>query len=321
MIIPTYQRRAVLIRTLQALADQSTSPGSFEVIVADDGSTDGTEDAVLEFARTAPMQVVCTRDRNLGANAARNRAIMLASGRLLVVINDDTVATHTFLERHLDAHRSHPGDEVAILGRMTISPDVPWSLFADLHLDASYRRFEGIRELDWTAFYTCNISVKRAFLLRHGLFDERLRWHEDVELGERLSHHGLRVVYEPSALGLHLHHLSEQDYLGVAEREGIALADWYVRDASRVDRLRRVGLHIDSPLFKRMQYCIADRVFGGRLRAAWISAARGLAVPAPGAARRLYAKVYQASKRRATIRRLRAVGFPFDASKGAGARG
>ena len=66
--------------------------------------------------------------------------------------------------------------------------------FAKLHLDANFSLWKGQTELDWRAFYTCNVSVKKSFLVKFGLFEESLRYHEDVELGARLA----PMAWEPN---------------------------------------------------------------------------------------------------------------------------
>lgn len=313
VIIPSYNRRPILLRALQALCEQDLPHHLFEIVVADDGSADGTSDAVEAFAAKHPPpkapRIVCTSAPNQGANAARNRAIGLAKGRLLVIINDDTIAVRGFLSAHLAEHQAHPGTEVAVLGRMTISPEVPPSLFAALHLDAWFAQFHDAVELDWKGFVTCNLSVKAELLRRHGLFEERMRWHEDLELGERLRAQGLRVRYRKDALGYHLHHLQERDFLGVAGREGISLAEWYAKNPALGPVIAEVGFHPFASPRKRLQYRLADAVFNAWSFPAFVRLARALGGQHPALAQKLYLKLYQAQKRRATRQRLRELGI------------
>lgn len=299
VIIPTYNRSPVVIECLRALRRQDFDPERFEVIVVDDGSTDDTRRAVLEESAGWHGRLIYKHQENAGANVARNLAISVARGALIVIINDDSIAVPSCLTEHFLTHESYPEDPVAVLGRMTISPDLPDSPVGDLHLDASYRAFAGKTELDWRAFFTCNISLKRAFLEQFGTFDPALRWHEDVELGERLRHHGLRVVYNPSALAYHLHFLSAEDYLRIGEKEGRALAQWYLRRPQLRDTLVGIGMRTRSFPRPSLRYILRDLLINRLTREPLLWCARRLADGARPAAHVIYRAVFQAEKRRA----------------------
>lgn len=300
VLIPTYNRRGVLLLALEALAKQSVPHEDFEVIVSDDGSDDGTRTAVQASQARLPFTIRYLYQSNSGANAARNRAIEIAEAPLLLIINDDTIGVERLVAEHLQMHARNPQSEVAVLGRMTISPSIPQSLFGDLHLDDSFRGFEGRVELDWRAFFTCNISVKKSFLLEHGIFDEGLRWHEDVELGERLSHAGLRVLYCPEALGYHHHLLTERDYLRIAEKEGVALALWYRKAPHLTERLGEIGFHRVAPRSKRVVYHAADFALNPITLPLALRLARAMGRKWPHVGQNMYRKIFQAIKRRST---------------------
>ncbi len=71
-IVPTRNRAALLSGLLASLAAQQFPPDRWELIVVDDGSTDGTADVVARFAKNAPMRVELVRQCNAGVGAARN---------------------------------------------------------------------------------------------------------------------------------------------------------------------------------------------------------------------------------------------------------
>ena len=83
VIIPTHDRAAVLGRAIESVLAQTLSPR--EIIVVDDGSTDGTE-ALL---RSAFPQVRCLRQENRGVSAARNAGIVAATGEWLAFLDSD----------------------------------------------------------------------------------------------------------------------------------------------------------------------------------------------------------------------------------------
>ncbi|MEM5777164.1 MAG: glycosyltransferase [Candidatus Aenigmatarchaeota archaeon] len=305
IIIPTYNRASVLKRCLEAFFYQNIPAESYEVIVSDDGSTDDTKKVTEEASTNAPFSIRYLWQPNRGANAARNNAIHASYGKLLLFINDDTIPVPEMLEEHLKTHTEYPEENVAVLGRMTISPEVPYSIFAKLHLDANFGLWEGKRELNWLAFYTCNVSVKKSFLLKYGLFEESIRYHEDVELSERLSRYGLKIIYNPSALGYHYHFLTEEDYLNVAKKDGIALAKWYKKSPHLKKELAMLDFPLFVPFYKKFKYLIGDIIFCRITRPFFIQMARYLQDKSESLSLMIYRKLYQAIKREAIREELK----------------
>lgn len=299
VIVPTYNRRDVVLKCIDALAEQTLEGSRYEVIVADNGSTDGTADAVESRSPNLPITVRVVHAARNGANPARNEGIRHARGRILLFINDDTIADPVMLEEHLRSHGEHPEDAASVLGHITISPEVPHSFFADLHLDATFRQFDGRSELDWLAFITCNISVKKTFLLTYGLFEESIRYHEDIELSERLRHHGLRVFYNRRATSTHYHFIDEKDYLNIAKKEGKALAQWYKLRPAIAPELAPLGLYGPPPLPRNRRYAIADTFINPVTFGLLLRFARLARRVDPSRALYLYGKLYQHNKRMA----------------------
>lgn len=300
VIIPTYNRCAILRNCLEALMRQTVPAGTFEVIVSDDGSSDETRSVAESAAARNGTLIQYLRQPNKGASAARNQAIRKSQGEILLFINDDTLAVPTMVEEHIRTHAAYQGEQYAVLGRITISPEVPPSLFSKMHLDASFDMLRGKRELDWRAFFTCNLSVKRSFLLKHGLFEEQFKvLHEDLELAERLSHKGLRIIYIEKMLGTHYHHITEKDFLNNARQDGESLARWYRKSPHLGRELAALGLYSTLPLPGRIRYFIADAVINRYSMPLLKSVARSLAATNEEIARKLYSKIYQALKRRA----------------------
>lgn len=253
VVIPTYNRAPVLAKCLDALCRQTCAPNLYEVAVADDGSSDATRETTQQVSELRLPRIRYLFQQNSGANTARNRAIAAAKSPILLLINDDVIPTPTMLAEHLAMHARYPDDRVAVLGRVTVSPHLPPSRLAALHLDRAYSNLGGQRELDWHAFFTCNVSVKKSLLERGGMFEEGIRYHEDLELGERLSHHGLRVIYCPEALGYHDHFLGEEEFFRTAEKEAKALAVWARKAPHLMPLLAPLGFEPAMALHRRIR--------------------------------------------------------------------
>jgi len=121
VVIPTRNRREILMVTLRALAAQRGIDGRFEVIVADDGSTDGS----LTLLRGAAFEAFDLRVVGLdtgGPARARNRGIAVAAADRVLLLGDDTVPTRYALASHL---KTADGREVGVQGRIDWDPDHP----------------------------------------------------------------------------------------------------------------------------------------------------------------------------------------------------
>ena len=310
VIMPTYNRSSIVAKCLAAFASQTVPPDRFEVIVSDDGSNDDTQavatawvHASCKSAKSPPFKVIYLHQENKGANAARNHAVEKASGRLLLFINDDTIATPDMIKEHIKTHEEYPDENVSVLGKVTISPYIPYSPFARLHLDSGYAIFKGKRELDWRAFFTCNVSVKKSLLTPSGgtrpamLFEERIRYHEDLELSQRLDKYGFKVIYNPAALGYHDHYLTEKEYLNTAAKEGKAIAIWYKIAPHLHKEIASLGFPPAASIMKKAYYASANMVVNSFTRPLILRAARLLLEKNEDAALKLYAKLFQSLKR------------------------
>ncbi len=313
VIIPTYNRAEILEDCLNALARQTLDASLFEVIVGDDGSSDNTQDVLRRAETSMPYKLIWFAQKNAGPNRVRNRAIKIASAPIVVFLNDDTIATAELLEHHRSFHAAHPEDNVAFLGKVTIDPELPYSPFSKLHLDSSFAQWEnwvgpdGYAVLDWRAFYTCNLSVKKDFLLNNELFDEDIKYSDDVELGARLSNHGLKIFYNPLAIGYHRHFITEHDYLNIARKEGEGLATWYLKRPNDCRHLRMLRFPLCMTASLRFRFWVGDIIFHRKFRKMWLKIARRMLNDSTDIGLSIYEKIYQAIKRESIRRTLRSL--------------
>jgi glycosyltransferase involved in cell wall biosynthesis len=182
--LPTRNRRRLLERAIASVLRQTYEP--IELIVVNDASTDGTRGYLDELAAREPSVVVVHSDSAVGAPAARNRAINMATGQFITGLDDDD----EFCEDRISLFVSYwnrLGDDakqVACLFSKSITTD------GVTHQIASDRK-------DWVKFtdlFRHNYIGNHIFcpterLVSIGGFDERMPAWQDLELFMRLVRH------------------------------------------------------------------------------------------------------------------------------------
>ena len=203
VVVPTYNRQERLLRALDALAGQDVEV-PYEIVVVSDGSTDGTDEALEGLDLGVPL--VTARQENAGPSAARNRAVELARGEILVFVDDDIIADRGLLSAHLAAQRAHEGG-VVVTGPMLTPDDHRMTAWVRWEQDRLERQYDdlaaGRYEATGRLFYTGNASVPRALVVDAGGFDTRFRRAEDLELGLRMLDAGAAFRFVPAARGFH----------------------------------------------------------------------------------------------------------------------
>lgn len=207
VVLATYNREETMRTTLRLLGQQTLPKNKYEVIVIDDGSKDNTVDMVREFINTADYDIRLLHHENRGPGYTQNRGIREARGPWVLLMADDIHAFPGMLEAHYRMHEQHPDPNIAVAGKVTQSPHMPQTVFLKNWNPFRYDQLEQLEELSYINFWACNISVKRQFMLDHGMFlERRAAAHEDVELGWRLyKSGGLRVLYSKEAAAYHYH--------------------------------------------------------------------------------------------------------------------
>lgn len=252
VILPAYNAAPYLPRCLDSLLAQTAD--SFELIVIDDGSTDGTGDICDAWAaRDARIRVIHTENR--GVSAARNRGLAEATGEFILFCDADDTVAPDWIRKLCDRGASDSAD-MAVCGvtlrypTPTLPRDVPtdWSGIEGgaMPLSAVWRLQE--RGLMLTP---CNKSFRRAVLEAHGLrFDESLAYCEDEQFILRYllhAEHGFRVVREDL-------YTYEKEHAGSLTRRYVP-GLWDTIEASR--RLREqvfAHVHLDTDSI-RTSYC------------------------------------------------------------------
>lgn len=250
VVIPTFNKERMLARTLAALRAQVLrGDPEWEIVVVDDGSSDGTTVLLdgLTGVAGGPELVVVRPQANLGRARARNRGARAARGRWLLFLDDDIVAPAGLVQAHLELLAASP--EYGTIGYAVTDPalvDAPHFHYLDSRGVARL----GSGPAPARYFVTQNAAVPREAFLAVGGFDESFAAYgfEDMEVAFRLEGDaGIRFRTLPAPVPLHVHHHSLSEYLAKkveSGRESLPLL------ASRhPERIEEMRLHhvIDVP--------------------------------------------------------------------------
>lgn len=204
VIVPTHDRRALVLRHVAALRAQSLPPDRYEIVVVCDGCGDGTAEALR---RDHGAGITVIEQEPSGPARARNRGAEGAEAPVLVFLDDDMRAEPDLLERHLETHRAHPAS--VVLGAMPVDDASPRSFLTEGLSRWAERRDAALRapgaRPGFEEVLTGNLSVSRAVFEVLGGFDEaftsgELFGDEDLEFGWRAEREGAPIVYAPLAV-------------------------------------------------------------------------------------------------------------------------
>jgi GT2 family glycosyltransferase len=222
IVIPTRQRLDSLRLVLQACGEQTLSPDRYEVIVAIDGTTDGTEPMLGRLR--LPYRLRWTVGPQGGPGAARNRGAALAQSEILLFLDDDILLTASLLAEHLAGHKA--GGNQVCLGQVRTWPDRPlshWERYLNQRYEEHYEKLgqPGYQPDFWDCL-SGNLSLPRALFSRSRGFDPAFAAakHDDIEFGYRLNNLGVQFCYRPAALGYHRFVKDVDAGLGDAQTNG-----------------------------------------------------------------------------------------------------
>jgi glycosyltransferase involved in cell wall biosynthesis len=253
VVVPTYNRAPLLRRTLASLVQQRNPP-PFEVIVADDGSADDSEQVVAAFRDQLASRYAYQEDRGFRVARARNMGAALARAPILVFLDSGTLAGPDLLVGHLRCHSEHrpaprsPACGAAVIGYTygydlyqsapgpaeALARMTPQQMYERYHADRSFRdsRHEELARagfdlsrlrLPWMFFWSMNVSVHAGDYAAVGGFDEWFRsWGaEDVELGYRLHRRGVPFVADVRPWAVEYPHPRDADASMASARRNV----------------------------------------------------------------------------------------------------
>lgn len=221
VVIPTYNRKDALVETLKAFSRQSYK--DFEVIIVDDGSTDGTGEIIKKL--NLPFEIQYIFQQNKGPASARNLGIKHSKEEIIFFTGDDIILSNNLLEEHIKNYYNS-GENLAVLGYTQWAPQIKITPFkkyiANYHF--AYSSINNKEDVYWGYFFTSNISIYKKLLEKAGLFDEEFPYaaYEDTELGYRLSQQGMKMIFNKEAIAYHNHNMNFKSYQRTMLNKGIS---------------------------------------------------------------------------------------------------
>lgn len=212
VVVVNWNRCELLRGCLRSLAVQTGVP--FEIIVVDNGSTDGSVDLIREFKQSVNFRVeIIENHSNAGFCAANNQGIAVARGRYIALLNNDAEAAPGWLLAMWRELESRP-DFGMIASKIVVYED-PQRIDKAGHLiypDGQNRgrgsgeldsgQYDRVEEVLWPD--GCAALYRKAMLDEIGGFDEDLfAYGDDAELGLRARIAGWKCLYVPQALVRH----------------------------------------------------------------------------------------------------------------------
>lgn len=225
VVIPVLNAAATLPRQLEALSRQ-TYREPWEVVVADNGSTDGTQDIARSFSDRLPRLTVVQAADQKGANHARNRGCDVARGDLIAFCDGDDAVTEEWLEALVGASRRGDliGGAIELIADGRVGHDWP-------PMGSPREPRLGFLPVASTASF----AIWKDVLEDVGGMDERYQACQDVELSWRAQLASKSLVFEPRARVCY----------EIRERLGSAFRQHYVRGVAHVqlfDTYRHHGM-------------------------------------------------------------------------------
>ena len=201
IVIPTYNRKPILKKCLKALENQNLDENisNYEVIVVDDGSTDGTTSWIRNNNK-ALSHVVLYEQKHGGPALGRNLGVIKSKYEIIIFIDSDLIVLEDFIACHVNRLLSSWNKNNKKC--FTYGSVINTSNFINPESEM-YK----LTDFSLAYFATGNVAIAKELLLNVGLFDSSFSLYgwEDLELGERLKKIGTKLIKCPEAVGFHWH--------------------------------------------------------------------------------------------------------------------
>ncbi len=241
VIIPTYNHRNSLGTLLDSLCRQTYPVNKFEIIIVDDGSTDGTRELVKIKRDNFLGDLKYFYQQNKGPAAARNLGINNSKSEIVIFTDSDCIASEQWLTELVKGY----DDNVAGIGGSIIGAPLD-SMVSRYCAYIKMNSRPEIKEGKISYIITGNASFRRDLLCLIGGFDERFSFPggEDPDICHRLIKRGYKFVYNPEAVVFNSHKRNIRELLVTYFNYGrgqsfLALKNGSEWDLHKVNGLKR----------------------------------------------------------------------------------
>jgi glycosyltransferase involved in cell wall biosynthesis len=201
VVIPTYNRLGLLKECLLSFNRQTYPIEFYEVLVIDDGSTDGTSEFLSNYVRNARFNLIHLQQKNSGPAAARNAGIQDSKGELIAFCDDDCIVKDDWLAVY---SKSFDKDDIGGIGG-AVESNVS-GLFGHYF---DYMGYLSPHVSGGVVYYiiTANACYRKDVLKKAGGFNESIKRPgcEDPILSVRIRNMGYNLKYIPEAVVFHYH--------------------------------------------------------------------------------------------------------------------
>ncbi|MDR1847441.1 MAG: glycosyltransferase [Bacteroidales bacterium] len=203
IVIPLYNKAEYVAKTIESVLSQTYK--NFEVLIIDDGSTDGSLEVV---GRYIDDRIRIVQQKNAGVSAARNTGIKAAQYELIALLDADDWWDKSYLEEMSGLISQYPDVSIYSSQNATVRNAIIFPAKKILNSIDSIGCFDAIEmgiKLNYLPIHSSSVIFKKDILQASGLFDERIAYFEDYDFFLRIGIYSKLAYIEKKPLCYYNH--------------------------------------------------------------------------------------------------------------------